>query len=386
MAGLVLLALALGAGALPFEQRGFWDFALDEGPGGRRLAAAMADSGGGGGDDSGDGDEASGFFPTSGAPDGDGDAEPPPYSGLCPFGCHCHLRVVQCSDLGLTEVPKDIPPDTTLLDLQNNRITELRPHDFRGLRHLYALVLVNNGLRRVHAGALAPLTRLEKLYLSHNRLAAIPAPLPPGLLELRVHDNRIRAVPRRAFRGLRHVNCIEMGGNPLDNSGFEPGAFAGLKLNYLRISEARLTSVPKDLPETLRELHLDHNRIQTIERDDLKRYGQLARLGLGHNEIREVAEGGLSPLGSLRELRLEHNRLRRVPPGLPGLRLLTVVYLHGNNISRVGAQDFCAPPGAKRAHYQGLSLFGNPVAPGAVPPAAFRCLADRLALHFGNYK
>lgn len=36
-----------------------------------------------------------------------------------------------------------------------------------------------------------------------------------------------------------------MGGNPIQNSGFEPGAFKGLKLNYLRISEARLTGVPK---------------------------------------------------------------------------------------------------------------------------------------------
>lgn len=36
-----------------------------------------------------------------------------------------------------------------------------------------------------------------------------------------------------------------MGGNPLENSGFEPGAFDGLKLNYLRISEAKLTGIPK---------------------------------------------------------------------------------------------------------------------------------------------
>lgn len=39
-----------------------------------------------------------------------------------------------------------------------------------------------------------------------------------------------------------------MGANPIHNSGFEPGAFKGLKLNYLRISEARLTGVPKGNP------------------------------------------------------------------------------------------------------------------------------------------
>jgi len=40
---------------------------------------------------------------------------------------------------------------------------------------------------------------------------------------------------------------LEMGSNPIQNSDFEPGAFKGLKLNYLRISEAKLTGVPKGI-------------------------------------------------------------------------------------------------------------------------------------------
>lgn len=38
---------------------------------------------------------------------------------------------------------------------------------------------------------------------------------------------------------------IEMGRNPIRNSGLEPGAFDGLQLKFLRISEAKLTGVPK---------------------------------------------------------------------------------------------------------------------------------------------
>lgn len=45
--------------------------------------------------------------------------------------------------------------------------------------------------------------------------------------------------------GAEGASLLEMGGNPLENSGFEPGAFDGLKLNYLRISEAKLTGIPK---------------------------------------------------------------------------------------------------------------------------------------------
>jgi hypothetical protein len=43
-------------------------------------------------------EEASGADTTSGVPDLD--SLTPTFSAMCPFGCHCHLRVVQCSDLG----------------------------------------------------------------------------------------------------------------------------------------------------------------------------------------------------------------------------------------------------------------------------------------------
>uniref|UniRef100_A0A8C3WR69 Biglycan n=1 Tax=Catagonus wagneri TaxID=51154 RepID=A0A8C3WR69_9CETA len=298
-----LLALSQ---ALPFEQKAFWDFTLDGG-------LPMLND-----------EEASGADSTSGIPDLD--ALPPTYSAMCPFGCHCHLRVVQCSDLGLKAVPKEISPDTTLLDLQNNDISELRKDDFKGLQHLYALVLVNNKISKIHEKAFSPLRKLQKLYISKNHLVEIPPNLPSSLVELRIHDNRIRKVPKGVFSGLRNMNCIEMGGNPLENSGFEPGAFDGLKLNYLRISEAKLTGVPKDLPETLNELHLDHNKIQAVELEDLLRYSKLYRLGLGHNQIRMIENGSLSFLPTLRELHLDNNKLSRVPAGLPDLKLLQVCW------------------------------------------------------------
>lgn len=79
-----------------------------------------------------------------------------------------------------------------------------------------------------------------------------------------------------------------------------------------------------DLPETLNELHLDHNKIQAIELEDLLRYSKLYRLGLGHNHIRMIENGSLSFLPTLRELHLDNNKLSRVPAGLPDLRLLQV--------------------------------------------------------------
>ncbi|XP_061653633.1 biglycan b [Phyllopteryx taeniolatus] len=350
--------------ALPFEQKGFWDFAMDSLD--IDMKAMMKDE-----------EEGSAI-----------EELPPPEMPTCPFGCQCRLKVVQCSDLGLSEVPSNIPPDTRFLDLQNNHITELRENDFKGLTNLYGLSLRNNYISKVHPKAFIPLQSMQKLYFSKNLMTMIPKNLPASLVEIRIHENRIRKVQSGAFSGLGNMNCIEMGGNPIQNSGFEPGAFKGLKLNFLRISDSRLTGVPKDLPESLHELHLDHNEIQAVELEDLKRYKNLYRLGLSFNHIRNIEGGGLAFVPRLRELHLDNNRLSTVPKGLPDMKYLQVVYLHNNNIGKVDLNAFCPKgvAGMKRAFYHGISLFANPVNYWEVQPATFRCVSDRMAVQFGNYK
>uniref|UniRef100_A0A8C5RDE2 Uncharacterized protein n=1 Tax=Laticauda laticaudata TaxID=8630 RepID=A0A8C5RDE2_LATLA len=59
------------------DTQGFWDFSMDD--------PSVQEE-----------EEASGIFPTSSGAEAE---DIPFYPGLCPFGCHCHLRVVQCSDL-----------------------------------------------------------------------------------------------------------------------------------------------------------------------------------------------------------------------------------------------------------------------------------------------
>lgn len=75
---LSVFSLASLSLALPFEQRGFWDFGNDGDAGG--LTVMMRDE-----------EEGSAVLPTTLLT-----TEVP----LCPFGCQCHLKVVQCSDLG----------------------------------------------------------------------------------------------------------------------------------------------------------------------------------------------------------------------------------------------------------------------------------------------
>ncbi|KAM9845796.1 decorin [Aulostomus maculatus] len=352
------LLLVTACWALPFRQSGFLDFMMDEAHEGSAF------------------DDLIPGMPGRGA------------GPKCPFRCQCHLRVIQCSDLGLKEVPKDIPDDTTLLDLQNNKITEIKEDDFKNLKGLHALILVNNKISVIHPKALNPLTKLQRLYLSKNLLKDMPSNMPKSLQELRIHENEITKIKKASFQGMTSVIVMELGSNPLKSAGIDAGAFADLKkVSYIRIADTDITEIPKGLPGSLSELHLDGNKITKVTTDSLKGLKNLAKLGLSHNEVSLVENGTLANVPHLRELHLDNNALTSVPPGLPDHKYIQVVYLHVNKIAAVGTEDFC-PPGfnTKKAMYSGISLFSNPVPYWEVQPITFRCVFDRSAIQLGNYR
>ncbi|XP_044157688.1 asporin [Bufo gargarizans] len=314
---------------------------------------------------------------------------PPPFDmhPICPFGCQCYLKVVQCSDLGLASIPAKIPYDTRLLDLQNNKIKEIKEKDLQGLTALSALFLNNNKLYKVHPKAFQSTNKLRRLYLSHNQLTEIPSNLPKSLAELRIHDNKVKKVQKDSFKGMGALHVLEMSANPLENEGIEPGAFEGLTVFHVRMAEAKLTSIPKGLPPSIYELHLDHNKISSIELEDFIRYKELQRLGLGHNKIKDVENGSLANIPKIREIHLENNKLKKVPPGISDLKYLQVLFLHSNNIAKVDVNDLCpVPPKMKKSLYSGISLFGNPVKYWEVQPATFRCILGRNSVQMGNFR
>lgn len=49
---------------------------------------------------------------------------------------------------------------------------------------------------------------LRLLYLSYNLLTEIPANLPPNVIELRFHENKINRIQKDAFKGLRKLHVL----------------------------------------------------------------------------------------------------------------------------------------------------------------------------------
>ncbi|TRZ01622.1 hypothetical protein DNTS_022974 [Danionella cerebrum] len=305
----------------------------------------------------------------------------------CPEGCRCSKKVLQCSDQGLMKVPKNIPANTLLVDLQNNDITEIKEDDFKGLDNLYALFLLNNRISKIHPKAFEKTNKLKILHLSYNLLTQMPENLPVSVQSLRLHDNQISKLPKGAFRGMHDLNVLELSANPIANSGIDPEAFDGMATLYLRIAESKLTAIPKNLPPSLNELHLDYNKIDRVESEDFLRLKNLQRLWLDFNQIKSVENGSFAPIPRIREVHLNNNNLKKVPPGLNTLKYLQVMYLHANSIGSIGVNDFCpSRTRAKKALYTRISLYSNPVKYWHIPPPAFRCVSSHNSVQLGNHR
>lgn len=69
---------------------------------------------------------------------------------------------------------------------------------------------MNNKITVIHAKALSPLTKLQRLYLSKNMLKDIPANIPKSLQELRIHENEITKIRKASFQGMAQVIVMGM--------------------------------------------------------------------------------------------------------------------------------------------------------------------------------
>ncbi|XP_069140320.1 toll-like receptor 3 [Argopecten irradians] len=77
---------------------------------------------------------------------------------------------VICSGCRLLGVPKDLPSNTTVLDLSNNNLASLERHTFPDLQMLKILYLQRNKLVRITSGAFDNVPNIEKLDLTDNKL------------------------------------------------------------------------------------------------------------------------------------------------------------------------------------------------------------------------
>ncbi|XP_039648351.1 leucine-rich repeat-containing G-protein coupled receptor 5-like, partial [Perca fluviatilis] len=258
---------------------------------------------------------------------GDGDR------GAGRAGCHgrCRCEVdgllhrVDCSDLGLREVPSNLSVFTSYLDLSMNNLTVLS------------------------AGALTNLPFLEELRLAGNDLSVIPRGAFTGLYNLKVlmlQNNQLMSVPAEAFNNLHNLQSLRLDANHI--SSVPIGCFSGLRLlRHLWLDDNSLTEVPvealSELP-ALQAMTLALNHISHVPDHAFSKLGRLVVLHLNNNRIVSMGTNCFHGLHNLETLDLNYNSLVEFPTAIRSLSHLKELGFHSNNIQSIPEHAFTGNP------------------------------------------
>uniref|UniRef100_UPI0037E9A884 leucine-rich repeat-containing G-protein coupled receptor 5-like n=1 Tax=Semicossyphus pulcher TaxID=241346 RepID=UPI0037E9A884 len=247
----------------------------------------------------------------------------------CPDRCRCEvdglLHRVDCSDLGLREIPSNLSVFTSYLDLSMNNLTVLS------------------------SGALSNLHFLEELRLAGNDLSFIPRGAFTGLYNLKVlmlQNNQLKSVPAEAFNNLHNLQSLRLDANHI--SSVPVGCFSGLRsLRHLWLDDNSLTGVPvealSDLP-ALQAMTLALNHISHVPDHAFSKLGRLVVLHLNNNRIVSMGPNCFHGLHSLETLDLNYNNLVEFPTAIRSLSHLKELGFHSNNIQSIPEHAFTGNP------------------------------------------
>ncbi|KAG7254344.1 hypothetical protein CRUP_021434 [Coryphaenoides rupestris] len=237
----------------------------------------------------------------------------------CPTECRCDKTFVYCNERALNSVPLGVQEGDKVLYLHNNQINNAG----------FPLELHN-------------VASVETVVLYGNQLDEFPINLPKNTRVLHLQENNIQTISRAALAQLSRLEELHLDDNSISTVGVEEGAFReAVSLKLLFLTKNHLSSVPIGLPEDLKELRLDENRIAIIAEEAFQNVTRLQRLLLDGNLLTDegIAPGTFQDLANLRELALARNSLTFPPPLLPSQSLMKLS-LQENQIDQIPVTAF----------------------------------------------
>ncbi|XP_029913760.1 vasorin b [Myripristis murdjan] len=274
-------------------------------------------------------------------------------SNDCPKDCSCSPPgSILCFQRRSSTIPQGVPPSTKNLYLFANGIEGLTAEDFDGLMSLEMLDLSQNKLTELPDRVFEPLTSLRNLDLSSNQITYISEECFQGmpLLErLYLYSNHIKAIHPAAFNGLEQLLELKLQGNQLTSlptlsmprlllldlrfnilPSLGPSDLQTPNLESLKLAGVGLTSLDEELMASLRNLHeldISGNQLETFPLA-LKEPRGLIHLSLAGNPMGPLKVQDLQNLRDLHELDISSLSLQGLPEEFsqffPHMKKLTV--------------------------------------------------------------
>ncbi|XP_026857502.2 nephrocan-like [Electrophorus electricus] len=162
------------------------------------------------------------------------------------------------------------------------------------------------------------------------RVQSIPTGIPRDVRKLNLGYNHIKEIKGRDFSGLSGLEEVILLSCRVEQ--LEANALRAQRtLRTLDLQKNRLRHVPRGLPPSLENLHMGHNRIQTVQESALQGLKRLRMLNLQNNLITTLRPSTLSGLVKLEGLYLEGNKIAMVQ-GLLRLPVLNRLSIANNKV------------------------------------------------------
>ena len=254
----------------------------------------------------------------------------------CPDLCSCDdvTKMVNCSNLNLTSVPRDIPSDTQTLNLTNNCIVSLNSSDFENLTKLSTMDLTSNLITSIANETFANLPNLTELSLKENAIKSINGETFKGAAQLEVlllTNNIEMSVQPSSFQNIPLLRILNLHGTTF----VENYDFSNLpNLEILTVSNCSLNRLDPTHFEAMGELNVfsaHHNFINDIA--FIKQIPSLEEIVLDDNQITEVPPRAFEMNGKLETIDMRRNKIVSLASkSLIGLKDNANVHLNDNEI------------------------------------------------------
>ncbi|XP_011301867.1 chaoptin [Fopius arisanus] len=289
------------------------------------------------------------------------------------------LRELRLQDNQITEVRRGVfAPLPTLLELhlQNNAITDMETGALKSLHNLQhinlqgnllavlgdvfqvsfdstgslvSIQLDNNGLGVLHNDSLRGQTSVRIMWLGHNRMTRLQAPLFRDLVvveRLYLTNNSISRIEDTAFQPMQALKFLELSMNRLSHvTGKTFSELHDLEELYLQDNVLRkLDPYALTALKRLRILDLANNYLGELHSTMFQESLSIRTLNLKNCTIRIMEAGVFKGLTNLYELNLEDNHLTALALDIldiPGLRILKI---SNNDFSEIDGESLNGMP------------------------------------------
>nr|XP_046271780.1 chondroadherin-like protein [Scatophagus argus] len=179
-------------------------------------------------------------------------------------------------------------------------------------------------------------TKLTVACIGKN-LTEVPPSIDEITVQLDLRNNNLQELSRGAFTltpYLTHLNLQRCNIIKVKEGAFRSlGRVVSLNLAYNKIDVLYQLQESFDGLSSLKELHLDHNRVEEIQPGAFAQLGFLNMLALTHNQLVYIPNMAFQGLNNIKWLRLSHNSLNNLAPeAFTGLFTLSRLSLDHNEL------------------------------------------------------